>query len=366
MAKRRNPKSKKVAALVEVDLAPSVEAPTQAEPAVATEDQAPIEAVSELPAIAEAPTLAEPAAAAAEPLDIAPAPATAAVDETADVEPAPARTESVVIAAPAPAIDDPASVQLAAEAANPVAEAPLAETPPPAAATILPTARNRQFFARAASIAIAAALGAVVGSLAPLALAPAAAPAVADIAQPDVPRATAASVDKLAIEVATLKSALAGNATRALAPTGATAASVDALARDVAVLKASFGASQTSADAHLTELVAQVNRAERAEADLAARLARFEKPDVTKADVSPEVTGSVQPAAPAIAKGWVLWRVYNGRALVQGRGGYFDVMPGADLPDLGVVREITQRDGRWVVITQNGMIVAAAPGHPLG
>ena len=46
---------------------------------------------------------------------------------------------------------------------------------------------------------------------------------------------------------------------------------------------------------------------------------------------------------PPVAEDWVLWRVYNGRAVVQGRRGYFDVVPGVDLPDLGVVREITQK-----------------------
>jgi hypothetical protein len=68
---------------------------------------------------------------------------------------------------------------------------------------------------------------------------------------------------------------------------------------------------------------------------------------------------------PPVAEGWVLWRVYKGRAVVQGRRGIFDVVPGIDLPELGIVREIIERDGRWVVITQNGTIVGA-PGHHLG
>src|SRR5262249_30306851 len=134
--------------------------------------------------------------------------------------------------------------------------------------------------------------------------------------------------------------------------------------RDIAVLKASFGESEVGANARLLELVTQVNRTEKVEADLAARIAKLEKPTAAaKADVSPEITGSVKPASTPIASGWVLWRVYQGRAVVQGRDGVYDVIPGADLPGLGVVREITQRDGRWVVITENGMIVPAQGQH---
>jgi hypothetical protein len=178
--------------------------------------------------------------------------------------------------------------------------------------------------------------------------------------------ATPASVEKLTAEVAALKAALGTRAaTAAPTPAAATAATVDALARDVALLKASFGSSQASADTHLTDLVAQVNRAEKTETDLAARLARLEAPAVTNADASPETTGSILPAMPPVAEGWVLWRVYKGRAVVQGRRGIFDVVPGIDLPELGIVREIIERDGRWVVITQNGTIVGA-PGHHLG
>jgi hypothetical protein len=174
--------------------------------------------------------------------------------------------------------------------------------------------------------------------------------------------ASAASVDKLAIEVASLKAALDASAA-ALPSASATAASVDTLARDVALLKTSFGSSRSSADTHLTDLVAQVNRAEKAETDLAARLARLEKTDVTNVDDTP--TGSILSATPPVAEGWVLWRVYNGRAVVQSQRGIFDVMPGVDLPGLGLVREITERDGRWVVITQNGTIIPA-PNHHLG
>jgi len=320
-----------------------------------------------------------------------------ATAETAAVEAAPAA------AVPEPTAAGDARVVLAATSADSAGSEPsaMAAVPapaepaaPPPTAIVVPFYRDRSYLARAASIALAAAIGALVGSLSPLAIAPAAEPVKTTAPQADVV-ATAASVDTLAAEVKTLKAALA---TRSLSPADAAApapaaafdklavevaslkaaldaraaapssvppmaANVDALARDVALLKASFGSSRSSADTHLTDLVAQVNRAEKAEADLAVRLARLEKPEVTNADDTP--TGAILSATPPVAEGWVLWRVYNGRAVVQSQRGIFDVVPGVDLPGLGRVREITERNGRWVVITQNGTIIPA-PGHHLG
>ena len=345
--------------------------PLPSEPVAAMQDQAPVptEAVSELPAIGEAPSLAAETPAPAEPAVTAETDAAPTVLAAAE-QPIDAAVTAIdaqtVVAEPAPAIDGPTATEPAGEGVQPRANA-AAEATAPVAAAMVPIGRNRPYFARAASIAVAAAVGAVIGSLVPMVFVPAAEPVKAEAVEPDGLRATNASVERLVAEVATLKATVAARAVAAAptVPAGATSASVDVLAGEVAVLKASFGTSQTSADTHLTELVAQVNRAEKGESELATRLARIEKPEVTRADVSTEITGSVQPATPPIAEGWVLWRVYNGRAVVQSRRGYFDVVPGVDLPDLGLVREITQRDGGWVVITQNGTIVPA-PGHPLG
>lgn len=424
MAKRRNPKSKTVTALVEIAPATaSAQLPVQAEPGASTEEQASVESVSAIQAHFEAPTLGEPDEAAPQLPEMAstmtagellanePAsgiqsvvgtesrspdeaisehsaeaevtaagstavdgaaaptetmPAVDAGEDAARVDSAEPSTESVVVVGLASAAQGAAVARPTAETPQPVLEAVADMRLAQALTTIVPIQRNREFLARAATVALAAGLGAIVGSLTTSTILPGNRTANADVAQPDVPRATSASVDKLAAEVATLKAALAANAlVTPVAPAGAAAGNMDALGRDVALLKASFGESQTGADTRLLELVAQVNRTEKAESDLAARLTRIEKPEVTKADVSPEITGSVQPATPPVAEGWVLWRVYNGRAVVQSSRGYFDVVPGVHLPDLGLVREITQRDGSWVVITQNGTIVPS-PGHHLG
>ncbi len=84
-----------------------------------------------------------------------------------------------------------------------------------------------------------------------------------------------------------------------------------------------------------------------------------------------EVTGSISPpaAAPAAApkvevarlptvEGWLLRDVANGGAVIEGRQGIFEVYAGDPVPGLGRVDAIRRQDGRWVVVTSRGLIVA--------
>ena len=73
--------------------------------------------------------------------------------------------------------------------------------------------------------------------------------------------------------------------------------------------------------------------------------------------MSPEITGSITPRSAPVADGWTLWRVRNGRALVEGSSGYFEVAPGSRLPGLGMVQRIVRRGDGWSVETRNGVIV---------
>jgi hypothetical protein len=84
------------------------------------------------------------------------------------------------------------------------------------------------------------------------------------------------------------------------------------------------------------------------------------------------VTGSVTPPAttaaavapkPEIGRlptvdGWVLRDVSNGGALIEGRRGLYEVYAGDPVPGLGRVDAIRRQDGRWVVVTSKGLIVA--------
>jgi len=135
--------------------------------------------------------------------------------------------------------------------------------------------------------------------------------------------------------------------------------SIGLLASEIKALKDGVGAGTRAAASGLATVETRLAGAEQAQADLTARIAALSQSLAQKPPaVSPEITGSIARAEPPIAKDWVLWRVRNGRALVQGKRGYFEVAPGSSLPDLGLVQRIVKQNGRWVVLTRNGVIVA--------
>jgi hypothetical protein len=55
---------------------------------------------------------------------------------------------------------------------------------------------------------------------------------------------------------------------------------------------------------------------------------------------------------------WVLQDVNRGGALIEGRRGLFEVYAGDVVPGLGRIDAVRRQDGRWVVVTSKGLIVA--------
>jgi hypothetical protein len=72
----------------------------------------------------------------------------------------------------------------------------------------------------------------------------------------------------------------------------------------------------------------------------------------TKADTKTEVG-----RLPTL-DGWILRDVGYGGALIDGRRGTYEVYAGDVIPGLGRVDAIRRQDGRWVVVTSRGLIVA--------
>ena len=139
--------------------------------------------------------------------------------------------------------------------------------------------------------------------------------------------------------------------------------SIGQLAGEIKALKDGVGGGSRATADGLASLEDRLAGAERAQADLTAQIASLTSglsheavADVSP--VSPEITGSITRANLPVASDWVLWRVRNGRALVQGNGGYFEVVPGSQLPGLGLVQRIVKEDGRWVVMTRTAVIAA--------
>jgi len=160
-------------------------------------------------------------------------------------------------------------------------------------------------------------------------------------------------------------------------------ASVARIDADILALKAGVEHTSRLAASQYTKTSERLDKVEKAQAEPAAKLAKLSE-TVDKLRATPtaaavpvaaapaaakEVTGSVTPAAPAAApkpevgrlptvEGWVLRDVSNGGALIEGRRGMYEVYAGDPIPGLGRVDAIRRQDGRWVVVTSKGLIVA--------
>ena len=154
---------------------------------------------------------------------------------------------------------------------------------------------------------------------------------------------------------------------------------------DILALKASVEHTARTDTAQFNKTSDRLDKLEKAQAEPAAKLAKLSEavdklraaPPVAPAAVAAapaaakEVTGSVAPAAPSpvaapkvevgrlpTVEGWRLRDVGNGGALIESRRGIFEVYAGDPVPGLGRVDAIRRQDGRWVVVTSKGLIVA--------
>jgi hypothetical protein len=269
-------------------------------------------------------------------------------DDTAMKDPPVALAESPPLSPGEPAADAADRAGAAPIALMPRAStSSMADAPPPPAAeperaTIsaapprandVPTRGNR-FALLAASVALAASIGALAGSFASVGLtdrlhgAPAGAQAGAD------------GIRALKDEIAALQ------------------ASNKTLGDELAGLRTGVGTWQRTTTAQLGKLT------ERSDGDAARVTKTTEAIDRIERRLAAagqgDITGTITPPAtkPAIIDGWTLRRVYDGFALIRGRFGEIEVEPGAYVPGIGRIEDIHREDGRWVVVTSRGLIVA--------
>jgi hypothetical protein len=144
---------------------------------------------------------------------------------------------------------------------------------------------------------------------------------------------------------------------------------------ELSALKASLDSENRSTSAQFGKIADRLNNLEHAQTDAAATSTRIAEA-VDRLDkrsaAAPEVTGSIaaspQPAPgaapkPAVAApvlhDWVVQQVHNGRAMVESRyGAFFLVGAGSPLPGLGRVQEVKRQNGEWIVVTEKGLITS--------
>lgn len=221
------------------------------------------------------------------------------------------------------------------------------------------TGGKRRLSAMAAVVAIAACVGAISGALATAGMMHFASPAPTQVAD-----------------------------TRALD------ASVSRIDADIVALKANVDHASKTTVSQFNRANDRLDKLEKAQAEPMAKLAKLSE-TVDKLRATPpaapaqaaaavpakETTGTIAPApsqvvtvaaapapAPAAPKtevgrlptieGWRLRDVADGGALIEGRGGLYEVYAGDPIPGIGRVDAIRRQDGRWVVVTGKGLIVA--------
>jgi len=182
-------------------------------------------------------------------------------------------------------------------------------------------------------------------------------------------------------------------------------ASIARIDADILSLKASLEYGSKLGQAQFSKTAERLDKIERAQTEPAAKLARLSdavdrlrsvpvplpSPVAVAPPAAKDVTGSISTASasatsrtetPAarndtarndttktdaartevgrlpMVEGWVLRDVVHGGALIDGRRGMYEVYAGDIIPGLGRIDAIRRQDGRWVVVTSKGLIVA--------
>lgn len=216
-------------------------------------------------------------------------------------------------------------------------------------------ARSSRFALLAASVAIAASFGAIGGSLGAAKFGPmlAAAP------EPVAPVAK----EQVAEEVRALKESVAQ-----------LRATTRALNENFATLKSTVSTANTQ-NGKIAEALDRIEKSQAEQRKLATAAPATVPAHVVSTtqvapQAAPEVTGSIAPKGagpmvlgtppqtlkPPTVPGFVLRRVYDGAALIEGRDGMIEVEPGIVAPGLGRIEAIKREDGRWIVVTARGIV----------
>jgi hypothetical protein len=183
--------------------------------------------------------------------------------------------------------------------------------------------RHKRYALLAASVAIAAALGAIVGTAASGGFSKA--PAI-DVAAVEENKAMQQSVARLSKEIASLKTSL------------------EAANRSASSQIAKISERLNRESANITASIPTQQQTNPASAPLPPP-----RPEAASIDSAPRM---------AILTDWSIRETRDGYVYVQGHGDIYQVVPGAPLPGLGPVEQIKRQDGRWLVVTPKGIIVS--------
>jgi hypothetical protein len=136
--------------------------------------------------------------------------------------------------------------------------------------------------------------------------------------------------------------------------------SISQLAKDVTTLKTSLEAANKSAHNQVAKIPERFDRAASEEIITGSTSPPQMVAPVPAPRPAPRIAAvEIQSATrPLVIQGWTIRDARDGFVYVQGNGDIYQVVPGAPLPGLGPVESIKRQDGRWVVTTPKGIIVS--------
>ena len=147
---------------------------------------------------------------------------------------------------------------------------------------------------------------------------------------------------------------------------------IERLNSDLVALRGGVESANRGTNTHFTRLTERMDKVERAQTEPATKIAKINETlnrlDLRTRDLPDLAPVPERVSAPvpikeiprvSVVPGWVVRSVYDGAALIQGRIGMFEVEVGDPLPGGGRVEAIRRQEGRWVVVTSKGLILAA-------
>jgi hypothetical protein len=226
---------------------------------------------------------------------------------------------------------------------------------------VSPAPVKRRFTAIAAVLALAAITGALGGALATAGLTHFTGQGTVDAAGSAADPALEASVARIDADILALKAGLEETSKTGASQFNQTGDRLDKIEQTLAE-------PAGNKLAKFSDAVDKLSTTPPAAANAMAAAPREPK-DMT-GSVTRQVVASAAPAPvpgappkPQVGRlptldGWVLRDVRRGGALIEGRAGLYEVYAGDPVPGLGKVDAIRKQDGRWVVVTTKGLVVA--------
>jgi hypothetical protein len=218
---------------------------------------------------------------------------------------------------------------------------------------------KRRIAAIAAVVALAAVAGALGGAFATASFTHGG----SDVAMAGSPTSLEASLSRIDTDIQTLKTGLDHTSKLGMSQFNKTSERLDKLERAqtepaAKIARLSEAVDKPRAPAAAPAVAAATPAASAASKEVTGSIGSSSAQQVAAASAASKPDAKTEVGRLPTLEDWVLRDVAYGSALIDGRRGTYEVYAGDVIPGLGRVDAIRRQDGRWVVVTSRGLIVA--------